>query len=346
VGGAHVKAIGAVVLTLAVSVAVRAPDVSSAAAPTVKKVPRELWAQYPLGPLRSETTPAAARPDPTKKTNRPMPALRPQAKHRGFRLTPVVVAGLGLAVLGLLGFGILLEDSSSRRGKGGRIVRDFLRSHGSTEQQANMGEGQMERADDRVGRPAEDRDAEPVAESNLAGVGDHITSVLAAAERAASKLRAEAEQDARQLRDQAQQAVTELRLKAKQEGETARASAQLIVEEAEAAAADTRGEADRYADNRRREADAHAAKIVFEAERSASSIAEMSEERHRVVLTNIATSEARLRDLAKSLRGVASALDTVVGDGDGPMGAEADEELEDSLRPHLRASQSEAGSDS
>ena len=159
--------------------------------------------------------------------------------------------------------------------------------------------------------------------------------MLAAAEAAAAKLRTDTEQEAITVREEAKQTAKEIRRQAKEESETARASAKQMFEEAETAIKDVRADADRYAVNCRREADAQAAKIVFEAEPNAGSIAEdTSKERHRVVLTNIATSEARLRDLAKSFRGVASALDTVVGDGQGEETAAAaeGESLDESLR--------------
>ena len=59
-----------------------------------------------------------------------------------------------------------------------------------------------------------------------------------------------------------------------------------------------------------------------------------------MVLTNIATSEGRLRELATSLRNVASALDTVVGDKQG-VAADADDSLEESLRPRPRSARPE-----
>lgn len=125
--------------------------------------------------------------------------------------------------------------------------------------------------------PVPEEEPEPgndAAPRDLDGVGEHIASVLAAAQAAAAKLRSEAEEQSQaMLRD-----------------------------------------AERDAREIRERAEAKAAAIVLEAERAAGSMADTSRERHRVVLSNIATSEARLRDLAKSLRGVATALDTVVGD--------------------------------
>jgi hypothetical protein len=174
---------------------------------------------------------------------------------------------------------------------------------------------------------------EPATAHPLSDVGEHITSVLAAAEAAASKLRAEAAQDAKAVVDEARRRVEEMISRAREESETTRASAQHALDEAEAASKDLRSDADRYATNRRREADEQAAQIVVEAERNAAVIADTAKERHRVVLTNIATSEARLRDLAKSLRGVASALDKVVGE---KVSQETVDSADDSLEQSLR----------
>ena len=209
-------------------------------------------------------------------------------------------------------------------------MREFLRRDGrQDEEDLQVTE---ERTDETVPAPPEPT----TGEKDLAAVGEHIASVLAAAESAATKLRVDAESEATVVREEAEQAATEIRRRARLEAETTRAAAQQTLEQAEAAGADMRSEADRYGANRHREADAHAAKIVLEAERKAADIADTSEERHRVVLTNIATSEARLRELAKSLRKVASALDTVVGD-EQEDGSKADESLEESLRPRPRS---------
>jgi hypothetical protein len=172
---------------------------------------------------------------------------------------PAAVALAGLIVMGAI-FG------SSARG----------RRHEGDDDMGELIEGPDFRQIDlaRAPGPEEPEPGNDGAPRDLDGVGEHITSVLAAAEAAAAKLRSEAEGESQaMLRD-----------------------------------------AEREAREIRERAEAKAAAIMLEAERSAGSMADTSRERHRVVLSNIATSEARLRDLAKSLRGVATALDTVVGD--------------------------------
>jgi hypothetical protein len=235
-----------------------------------------------------------------------------------------------VALVGLIGMGAIFGISSFRRRvKGGDDVRDFLR-HGTNDKHRE--EWPMQ-ADDGQAAAAGSPQGEPGGGGapDFAGVGEHVTSVLAAAEAAATKLRAAAEEEAWGMIHNAERQAQETREQAREESETVRASAQQILDEAEAASSDVRAQADRYAEERRREADTQAAKAVLEAERKAASIADTSKERHRVVLSNIATSEARLRDLAKSLRGVASALDTVVGEGQ-EEGAPNAGSLEESLR--------------
>ncbi len=181
-------------------------------------------------------------------------------------------------------------------------------------------EAARETEDVRVEAKAEDvapvrRVAEP-APLSLANVGEHVASVLASAEAAAQKIRAEAEQEAKDLRQDATRIATEIRTRATEEAQVERAATRRLVDEAETSSHGIRSDADRYAEEGRREADSQAAQIIRDAERRAASIADSSGDRHRVLLTNIAASETRLRELAKSLRGVAVSLDEVVGSTD------------------------------
>jgi hypothetical protein len=125
-------------------------------------------------------------------------------------------------------------------------------------------------------------------------VGEHIASIVAAAESAAATIRADAEREAEALR----------------------AAARRTLDEADTEAAAVRSQAEEYAAAGKRGADDRAAQILADAERRAATIADDAVERDRKLLANIAASEGRLRDLAKSLRMVASSLDDVVGDGE------------------------------
>ncbi len=314
----------AVSLAVATALAVGDADAWADAPPIGKKLPRTLWQQYPLG-KKGQLAPA--RTDTSGTEPRQVPVVVHPQLRGGDNLTVLWVAGAGVVLLGLLGVKVLFANSSDTRGNGGSQVREFLRPQSRREQEEELRVPEEGTAETAQASPAGSK-----TENDLAVVGEHITSVLAAAEAAASTLRADAESEATVVREDAEQAATEIRRRARQEAETTRASAQQILEEAEAGGADMRSEADRYSANQRREAEAHATKLILEAERKAAAIADTSQERHHVVLTNIATAEGRLRELATSLRHVASALDTVVGDEQG-VATEAVDSLEESLRP-------------
>jgi hypothetical protein len=333
--------VGGVVLVVAAAAALGAGAAAAGSTTTVpKKPPRALWNQYPLGSSRTTTYASSSTKssaNPSAKNRRQIPPTHARTGSvDGSRTSRL--AGVGMTALGLLAIGAILAIWAKKRRKGGKSVRDFLR-HGRNDELdvGPVAAEAPERVTERVKRwtePDDGPEAEPVKAAELAGFGEHIASVLAAAEAAAAKLRTDTEQETITVREEAKQTAKEIRRQAKEESETARASARQMLEEAETASKEVRADADLYAVNRRREADAQAAKIVVEAERNAASVADTSKERHRVVLTNIATSEARLRDLAKSLRGVASALDTVVGNGQGEetVAAADGENLDESLR--------------
>jgi type IV secretory pathway VirB10-like protein len=256
------------------------------------------------------------------------------------------LAGL-VALLGLIGMGAIFGISMRGREKGGTDVREFRRQGRNDKHQADVENGASAPVQPEAVAPHAEPPAEHVVEqsaADLGNVGEHIASVLGAAEAAAARLREDAELEARRLVDEAEERAKEIRSRAREESQSVRTSAQQILDEAEATSAEVRTEADRYAESRRREADAQAAKLVVEAEQKAAAIADASRERHRVVLSNIATSEARLRDLAKSLRGVASALDTVVGgaqEGKRTVGDGNGDSLEETLRPRTAARRKE-----
>jgi hypothetical protein len=156
-----------------------------------------------------------------------------------------------------------------------------------------------------------ERDERAAQAPDLAQLGEHVTSVLAAAESAAQKLRSDAEQDAQRTREQAAEAADTLRERAATDAEAERAEARRQVSLAEEEAQATRAEADSYAERRRREANDEAMRLVRDAEQRASQLASIAAERHRVLLVNVSASETRMRNLAGSLRDVASRLEEV-----------------------------------
>jgi hypothetical protein len=202
------------------------------------------------------------------------------------------------------------DDSESRQAAGVELAA--AQKQNAVEPDAATGDSPPDKAEETTA---------PVAAPALeeAGrVGEHVAGIVAAAESAASTIRADAEHEAQGLRSEAQRTL----------------------EEARAAAAEVKAEADVYSETKRRDADANAARIVAEAERRAAGVSDQAVQRDRVLLANIAASEQRLRDLARSLRTVAGSLDDVVGDD------ESGQESEDNARVLARADDEAAARDS
>ena len=153
----------------------------------------------------------------------------------------------------------------------------------------------------------------PSTSADLAQVGVHVASVLAAAESAAERLRTEAEEEAERTRREAMKAADDLRVRTAGEAEAQRAEARRQASLAEEEASRVRSEADSYAEARRHEADEESMRIVREAEDHAAALAADADERNRELSTDIAASETRMRRLAASLREVADRLDDVAG---------------------------------
>ncbi len=168
--------------------------------------------------------------------------------------------------------------------------------------------------------PAGPPEAEIKGRLDAATIGEHVASVLKAAEAAAANLRVEAEQDSKRVREQAQREADEIRARVGREAESERQEAQHALETAGKVAKATRSEADRYAEERRREADSQVRRLVQDAERQAAEIGDVGAERHRVLLADIAASESRMSELAESLRDVAARLEGVVGANRGGNG--------------------------
>jgi hypothetical protein len=356
-----------------------APAATAATSPpSPPKGVHQLWSQFPLTTPRSKAPrlPPVSPPGHTRKN--PVPSPKPRVIHEqrpvreqshGSRFdggTGVVIGSAAALIIALL-LALSLRRPTSDN-KGGRGMPDFLKPRGRKDDAAEeSGETDWVTTAPGIYEPrteAARAAAEPAAEApapasdssaatatattTLAGVGEHVAAVLASAEEAAQKIRAEAEVAARDARDQATREADEIRARAAQEAQADRESAHRLMEETESNARKIRSDADRYAEERDREANAQAAEIVRDAERRAASISDASNERHRVLLANIAASESRLRDLALSLRTVAGSLDDVLGEADAPkpgdeaMGREREAELLDET---LRSEVSEPEAD-
>src|SRR6266852_1438130 len=150
---------------------------------------------------------------------------------------------------------------------------------------------------------------------DLSLVGEHVATVLRAAETSANKIREQAEQERDQIHLQASQKAEETFAAAARAKQVAEADAQRVADEAKAAAQTLRAEAERYAEERRRDADIQAAVVIRDGEERAASTGDLARSRHAVLLADLAATEARMRDLVTGLRGVAARLDEVLDGG-------------------------------
>jgi hypothetical protein len=185
---------------------------------------------------------------------------------------------------------------------------------------------------DQVRRYLEESDDSngPLKNVELAQVGAHVASVLAAAESAAERLRSEAGQAAERTRREAVEAADDLRALAASEVEAQRTEVRRQTSLAEEEAGRARADADGYTQTRRHEADEEATRIVQEAQDRAEELAATAAYRHHELLTDISASETRMRRLATSLREVADRLDDVAGTADQNADAGADDASHDS----------------
>ena len=140
-------------------------------------------------------------------------------------------------------------------------------------------------------KPVENMEAHSTDGVDFEELGEHVASVLKAAELAARGIRTKAEREA-----EAQ--VTEA---GRQAGE--------ILHDAEG----LRAEAEAYATRTREDADAQASKVLQAAREEAAIRARDEEERQRALREDIERSENRLTELGAGLRDLATRLEELVG---------------------------------
>jgi len=144
-------------------------------------------------------------------------------------------------------------------------------------------------------------------------LGEHVASVLKAAELAAVGIRTQAEQEASaQVSEAGRQAGKILH-----EVEGLRA-------EAEEANRLMREQAESYAERTRQDADGEASKVLHAAEEAAATLARDEEVRQKALREDIARAEKRLTELGVGLRDLAARLEELVN-ADGPPADEADQ---------------------
>jgi cell division septum initiation protein DivIVA len=152
-------------------------------------------------------------------------------------------------------------------------------------------------------------------------LGDHVSSILSAAEEAAIRIQEEARQEAERVREQAQKEAAASAEAARQDTDAIRADAERLRADAKESTTEARQAADTYAANKRADAETKAREFLAKAERQAAASDKDAERRQRALKTDISLTEERLRQLATGLRELATRLDKLVaapiGEGGG-----------------------------
>ena len=173
--------------------------------------------------------------------------------------------------------------------------------------------------------PDEAADARSIDAVDYAQLGEHVASVLNAAELAATAIRTQAEQEgAAQVTEAGRQAGKILH------------EAEGLRTEAEEANRLMREQAESYAERTRRDADVEASRLLEAAQKAAATLAREEELRQRELREDIERTEKRLTELGAGLRDLATSLDELVNAGR-PPADEADQSHAASLDASLMA---------
>jgi cell division septum initiation protein DivIVA len=189
-----------------------------------------------------------------------------------------------------------------------------------------------------------ENEAEPM--TDYGKLGEHVTSVLEAANQAAAKIRQDARTDAERVAKQSQSEASAVL-------EHARGHAEKLSRESERALAEAKKEsremtqrAEAYVAEKRRQAEAEATGILSRARREASEHTRAAQERRSALANDVALSEERLGQLVGGLRNLAVRLEELVhakpeqAKSGSAIRSDQDMSLEESLRPSVAAPES------
>jgi flagellar biosynthesis GTPase FlhF len=165
--------------------------------------------------------------------------------------------------------------------------------------------------DQEIARVGGRIDARTVAPA-YAQFGEHLSSVLQAANEAAKKVEDDARTEAERLRKRTQSQAASTLEGARRESEKLLAEAERLRTEAEKESSQTRKQAETYAAEKLRDAEAKAADIVSRAEEVAKTRSIAAEERSRELEANVELAEVRLQQLATGLVDTASRLEGLI----------------------------------
>jgi cell division septum initiation protein DivIVA len=186
-----------------------------------------------------------------------------------------------------------------------------------------------------------DEEAEPLADYGK--LGEHVTSVLEAANKAAAKIREDARTNAERVAKQSQTEARALLEQAQEHAEKVSRESESLRAEAKKESREMTQRAEAYVAEKRREAEAEATGILSRARRESSERTRSAQERRSALAKDVALTEERLGQLAGGLRNLAVRLEELVHGGpgqaksDSPIVGDQDPSLEESLRPSVAA---------
>jgi len=187
-------------------------------------------------------------------------------------------------------------------------------------------------------------EAEPL--MDYGKLGEHVTSVLEAANNAAAKIREDARTNAERVTTQSQSEASSLLDEARRHAEKLSRESDRLGAAAEKENRELARQAEAYAAGKRQEAEAEAATILSQARREASEHTRAAQERRIALDKDVALSEERLGQLVSGLRNLAVQLEELVRPDPEPatsnsaIARDQDSSLEESLRRSAAAPKS------
>jgi cell division septum initiation protein DivIVA len=189
-----------------------------------------------------------------------------------------------------------------------------------------------------------DNEAEPT--TDYGKLGEHVTSVLEAANQAAAKIRDDARTNAERVAKQSQNEASALLEQARGHAEKLSRESERVLAEAKKESRAMTQRAEAYVAEKRREAEAEATGILSRARRDASEHTRAAQERRSALANDVALSEERLGQLVGGLRNLAVRLEELVhakpkqAESGSAIRSDQDKSLEESLRPSITAPES------
>jgi cell division septum initiation protein DivIVA len=189
-----------------------------------------------------------------------------------------------------------------------------------------------------------DNEAEPT--TDYGKLGEHVTSVLEAANKAAAKIQDDARTNAERVAKQSQNQASALLEQARGHAEKLSRESERVLAEAKKESREMTQHAEAYVAEKRREAEAEATGILSRARRDASEHTRAAQERRSALANDVALSEERLGQLVGGLRNLAVRLEELVhakpeqAQSGSAIRSDQDKSLEESLRPSKTAPES------